>query len=267
MTSNSTWTDIRQLLRTVAQIPIEWNYQDFDLFFEVEFGLYVYELIVPAAEERICTKASILFSGYFIETIHTTEESKRISLRARQILQYVRSSTGWTNWLEWYSRQPQALRLYDVDLKTGIFKRRQVNLVLKDERFEFYLSLLEEDKTVAQSKPRWAKAGLFTVDIAEDIYEVNIPEELAAIAHTPTPRYAVEPRTREAIKVRFDELKEAANELEEKDPEGNWRTRFANLRMQFISNGHLCDEEEFFYIKDLFHLIGTVGSGKSTLNQ
>jgi len=47
MKINTQWVELRRLLQSVSDTPNDWRQQDFDLFFESEFGLYVFEQIVP----------------------------------------------------------------------------------------------------------------------------------------------------------------------------------------------------------------------------
>ncbi len=100
-----------------------------------------------------------------------------------------------------------------------------------------------------------------------ETYSITLPGALCKLTqmHPPVPADPPAPQKHEPITIPLEALESVAERLQQRDPRGNWCKRFRKLRLELVQKNGLVSETESFVIDRLFHLVGMVGSGKSTL--
>lgn len=245
----------------IENIPI--TDKELERFFEIEYCLRLQEKLMP---DYSCFEAWSLLTGYELPNVQVTPLTRRICKIARHRVRYLRTKTAWERWLTWYIEQPAYLRLYDVSLETNSCKRCNSSGIAP-ERLEIYDQALENPAEHRQRSIRWAEEGEYSFTIKGEKFSVCIS---AALARLPRPSVRVEPpspKEREPIKIYLSDLKRVAEILNQKDPAGNWLQRAQGLNLALVIGDRLSSDTYEFTIDGLFHLIGQVGAGKSTLIQ
>jgi len=254
----------RPLTRALRAIEsISYSETEQDRFFEVEYGLRLHERLQP---DTSCLDVWTHFTGYWMQGIHDDPAVRRMCSIARQRLRYLRTASSWKRWLTWYAEQPARLRLYDVNLQTGECHRHPVPGLLP-ERLDLYDLALD---TLPEHRPRtdrWTPPGRYAFQVLGETYHITLPEALSQLSQAHPPASADPPpqREREPIVIPLAALEHVAERLQRRDPSGNWCKRFHKLRFQLVRQDGLVGETDSFVIDRLFHLVGMVGSGKSTL--
>lgn len=236
---------------------------ELERFFEIEYCLRLRERLMP---ELPCSEVWSLLTGYSLPNMPDTPLALHMCKIARHRVRFLRTSTAWQRWLTWYAEQPPNLRLYEIDFENDCCQQR-VHTSIAPERLEIYDQTLEVPAEHRQRSTRWAGEGEYSFTIKGENYSVHIPTELAQISHPTVPEEPPTPSKRVPIKVCLDELKKVAEVLEQKEPDGNWIERVQNLNFALVEGDQLDPNVLEFTIEKLFHLIGMVGSGKSTLIQ
>ncbi len=254
----------RPLTRALRAIEtVSYTETEQDRFFEVEYGLRLHERLQP---ETSCLEVWTHFTGYWMQGIHDDPAVRRMCSIARQRLRYLRTASSWERWLDWYAAQPGSLRLYEVNLQTGMCRRRAVPGLLP-ERLDLYdlaLDTLPEHRTHTD---RWAPPGQYSFQVLGETYHITLPEALSQLAQV-RPSASAEPLShhrREPLQIPLEALKCVAERLQQRDPAGNWQKRFHRLHLHLVQQDGRLSASESFVLDRLFHLAGMVGSGKSTL--
>ena len=263
-----TWNELRREFKHLEGVPDKWTRNDFDLFFEVEGLLAIYELIVPDRSKRNTTHAWALVSGLKVPQIVAEDIEPEVSvLNGRENLLYVKSKSAWSFWLNWYRGQPASLRLYDFIGKKDYGQRSGVPL--RAERLAAYRQLLlPPAKPKVKSMPELAIGSRFYFEAEGVQHHVDIPTDFpvqtASMPHSVTHRG----QRPVAITVDLDLLQVTAEELDQKehrlniDPLNGWQQRLEPLALVLReTNQH----SRTLTIDGLSHVVGALGAGKSTL--
>ncbi|HMA33495.1 MAG TPA: hypothetical protein VKY74_03360, partial [Chloroflexia bacterium] len=203
---------------------------------------------------------------------HAFPALERLSPQARRAIANVRlrlntPSLGrgaWGQLLAQYRALPDPWPLYRV---AGSTLSRAVNTVLSG-RLDALRDALAQPPAWQRRRARYAGAGTYRFQIGRDAHEVDIP---AGPAAPPAPAVLAlrPPGPRPPIVASMAELQEEAGWMDQNAPRGSaadqlWgqRMRAANLRL--AGEGGLT-ETASLTLDGLLHLIGMVGSGKTTL--
>jgi hypothetical protein len=246
-------------LASVEDLPFP--KEDCPRFIEIEYCLRLREHLTP---EQPCGDVWTLLTGYSIPGVNDTPEKRRICLIARHRVRYLRTATSWRQWLSWYADQRADLRLYDVDLQTGSCQQR-MPLTFMPERIETYDAAIELVPRHRQRSANWAQAKDYVFSIMGETYSVRIPNYLTQLNAPSTVQELPPSKEREPLEISLDDLERIASFLQQRDPQGDWVNRVGKLSVDLIQQGCLHQRSRRFTIDGIFHLIGMVDAGKSTL--
>lgn len=241
-------------------------------FFQVELIIALHEEIIQHLNgDQDVKEAWSLLTGFVPYELSQHLEWVRRCRIVRHRTRYVRPTTAWQRSLKWYVSLPQKVRLYDVNLVTGSYKRQPL-LQYVANRVQL---IREAINTVAKhQKPEINVAQpdrSYNFFVGFDTKEVTISQEMIEGAKVLSQQAFASPplqkRDRKTppvpIKIRISDLRQAAIELDTIFPKRNWLQDFERLQVLLIHN-RLSETQEFT-IEGIFHLLGPTGSGKTTL--
>lgn len=259
-----------------------WSVQEYTIFCEVESVLYLYEQIVSDPTERSYRDAWTYISGYDITDNRYTNEC--LTLRKR--IRYVKTATAWRHWSAWYFRRTLehdgiglfrlVLKINDSDDPTR-FERAPVDVFAYQERLEIYRYTVDPLKlsSAEEQRPDYAPApaGKYVVRIGEGSADITISEGmLKYVEEHRTSTVSPVKRTKPApIMVDLKKLSETAQTMDDLERSigvaepGNWRERLSTLFFVLHKNGAIQEGESKLAVDGLFHLVGLLGVGKSSL--
>jgi hypothetical protein len=202
-----------------------------------------------------------------------TVTQKRMVANARLLLPF-HSRFGWEDALRDYGRLPEQWRAYQVQPEN--LDRQLVENARLDGRFAERLTVYDETLTSHLPFRRQpippAPLGqtiFFMVDSPDGRQEV--PVTLPAILATPLEGHPVKslaPRERRPLTIAHQELQEAARLLDEKEDKPNWVERAQKYVRHAVINPDSslgAVNTHPLELNGMTHLVGMVGSGKSTL--
>ena len=275
--SKGRWGDLPRNLQQVPAFPQTWTPRNLEIFLEVEAILHLYELLIPESASRSALDAWELVSGYIIAGVNDQPEQQRMCLLLRQRLSYIKTGSAWQWWFRWYREQPQAIRLYKVEQKVGDavdFRQQIYGSALREERLTAYERLIMAE-TISGSESteiHWARAGHYHYSIDGQAFDIRFNEAIASFADTPTPSRNVHPRfERSLLRIELEELLETAQELDAREGQldlakrGNWYERLAKVHFAITPPSGDLDYSGSLDLDGLFHLVGALGVGKSSL--
>ncbi|WP_285104079.1 hypothetical protein [Promicromonospora sp. MEB111] len=246
---------------------------------EVELALYLLAEVDPAAR---AIDLWPLLSGFpyaqaFVPDL--TEETRRRLGTARHYLSGLRRRYVWTHRLEQYLAVDQHFRGYDLDSAEAVPRARRPSLA--PDRFDVYERALEGlDPAPGKALPI-AGAGEHRFSTGRDTHGVTIPATLAGLPQPARMPFRLSKAGKgEPITVSLSDLREAARVMdaaEAANPDAkprHWLKSLGEVEMSvasldgpaaFSDDGfnHAADWE--LTIDSLFHLVGMVGAGKSTI--
>jgi hypothetical protein len=274
--TTSHWKTLAQALHELPDRPSGWQRRDAELFMEVEALLYLYVSLTPDAQARSAGDAWALVSGYCITGLNDQDEPRRRCLRLRAQLRYMRTISAWKSWLRWYQDQPETLRLFSLDeLPNGDLHcaLKLHSALLYDQRIAAYEERCTQIEPTTPRQPQpFASAGEYRIFVDNVPQAVKITEAMAAFAaQTPPVTPLLRRSQREPLVIHFNELQYAAIELDQKEHalgyqwRGNWHSRLNKLKLELFDDQGILTEAEAFTIDGVFHLVGKLGVGKSTL--
>lgn len=251
--------DLTQNLQGIE--AVSFSTDECERFLEVEYCLRLHERLIP---EQSCLDVWSLLTGYRIAGVNDTPAARRMCAIARHRVRYFRTANSWKKWLAWYTQQRPDLRLYDVNMKTGHYQQI-VPLMALQERLSIYDSAMESVAGYRQRRDSWAKARDYKFSVLGETYSVRIPVALTQLSHPSVPKEPPVPGKREPILISLDDLERIAHILDKYDPAGDWVRRAKNLTLDLVQDDRIYPKARHFTLDGLFHLIGMVGAGKSTL--
>ena len=233
-------------------------------FCAIELGLHLMRRLAP--ETPIHALWALLIGYPFPGTLPHDDDKRRMLAIARHLLPAFRSPFQWRRALERYQTLPDHLRGYDVDADGNACQERHPTVAAN--RQDTYAAALRQSPPYRQQRLHPAKAerlsywdGRFWRDV--DLSEVPLPP--------PPESHPLTPVQREPITVDWDALIETARWMDcETAVRGlkpqQWEQRMRRVRLEIVDNadGKL-NPSRSLTIDGLFHLIGMVSSGKSTL--
>lgn len=225
----------------------------------------VLTLLVDHLPGQDPTLAWAALNGYAFPAFHQLpEESQRALTIARLRLPELLGRYAWQRNLQHYQALVLPYPLYRVE---GRMIQTTGTAVLP-ERMEHMRAALATPPAWRTTKPHAAPAGIYHFYLKQQPHEVEIPARVAALAHTPPQALPPTPALRRPLRLSFAELEAEADWMDSVAPTGSpadqyWGDRMRALRPHLVSASGLtaCSD---FTIDGLFHLVGMLGSGKST---
>ena len=185
--------------------------------------------------------------------------------RARTLLR-LQGDMRWKEMLKSYSSESEIVRIYEINGK-GPANLKQSSIC--PDRYEIYLKALKSPPPYTTRTLSSASSGIHWFPLRSEQgmgpfewHSVTFSEEELQKIPSAEGRPLRPARDPERLTVPWDELKETAEWMDGRDC-GNWLRRLENMRIEL----HIgCESERPDLTLDgLFHLVGMVSSGKSTL--
>lgn len=272
---NPYWQNLRSELKPfVKEQNVTWRSSEYEIFFEVEALLYLHEKLVPDSADRNSENTWTLVSGHFItDVLRSDDLAKRSILNLRRNIRYVKASTSWRYWLKWYQEQALNLRLYRFNLIEDHQEYEQRSgVVLRNERLSNYESLYKEILPTTKPERDAVKPDTqYTFFTDEQLNSVILPDAIAQYPLTdkikPIP---IHPKTENTdIDINLVNLLDVAEQVDYKEaemglPSSDFYERLKPLQF-FVPSDNGVDTSSHIRINGLFHLVGALGVGKSTI--
>lgn len=205
-----------------------------------------------------------VLNGYPFPAIHSLpEESQRAIAIARMLLPEPLGRGAWGRWLADYQRVPQPYPLYRID-GTAI---TLTETALLSHRLDLMRAALQQTPPWKTRPARYASPGTYTFTLDRQTHEVTIPVGIRSypVLTTPVGRSTLRP----PLRVTLDALVEEADWMDQVlSPDSpaaqRWGERMRRVRLRLVTT-HGLESTHTLSVDGLLHLIGMVGSGKSTL--
>ena len=230
------------------------------------------ELALTLASE-VCTKepASVvpaLLSANPVPGLNPPSLSERhcgLIARARTLLR-CRGEMRWQSMLRSYNSESELVRMYDPG-GDGPAIRREPSIC--PDRYDIYILALSSpppysDRTLVAAEP-----GEYWFPVRGDDgrgplqwHSVSFTEEDIAGVPVVESQTLSSPRSREPLRIPWSDLRQTAEWMDQRDDE-NWLRRLDSMRVDMELDGNKSPQD--LILDGLFHLVGMVSSGKSTL--
>lgn len=136
----------------------------------------------------------------------------------------------------------------------------------KGQREQLYLLALHHSPRHQNQTGVITRAGEYEIRTNQKLYKYTVTESLLDyVSNHSADRLDILQKNnqRDSIKVNITDLQQAAYEMYELDPNGDWVNRWDRIRIESIQGGSFV-KQPTLEIKEVFHLVGMMGSGKST---
>jgi len=263
MRDTKTWrTDFARELANMESVygPLKMSFAQ---FLDTELILTLMNDHLPGQNPELAW--AILGGHPFPALEQLSEASQRALALVRLRLPDVPGRSAWERNLSQYRRVPAPYPLYTFDGTT----LTSTDTSVLPERLQAMRGALETPPAWLRRPPHAASPGVYRFYLDRDPHEVEIPTRAVAMAKL-APRPIPEARTvRPPLRVTLDELEAEADWMDVVAPEGSiaaqdWGRRIRNIRLQEVTPTGLLPGRTFT-INGLFHLVGILGSGKSSL--
>lgn len=263
--------DTRLWYRNLARrIGKDWEYSELSAqtFCEVELGISVVQALMP--NEPVYS-LWVLLEGYpfpVLDQYNWTPDQLQILASARHLLTYYRSPYPWKQDLAKYLKVSERIRGFDISA-SGQLTQRQIAFC--SDRFDVYTDTLAKLPPYKKLPVRWAQAGTYRFNVGRTQSSVSIPEQL--IFDPPLSGHQLTRSSHSgAISVEWSELMATARWMDTRltalgrDRDARWEVRLERVQLEmFNADGTQLSKSDRLTISGLVHMIGMVGSGKSTL--
>ena len=229
---------------------------------DVELALTLAAEVCPHESPDI---VPALLSGNIIPGIDqkALPANQRAMIARARVLLRVQGHTRWTQLLQWYRSQSDIVRLFDVEPGKPASPKSSS---IRPDRREIYLEALNSPPPFESYSRKPAAAGTYHFYVRDDHepgpyewHSVTFTEEDIGRFPGSRPRPLNSPRTgRRPLNVRWEDLKATAAWMDRQGQGKNWSQRFD--RMDLVDG-----TDRGLKMTGLYHLVGMVGSGKSTL--
>jgi len=268
MRDSSEW--YRPLARDLGRVwPAEHAGIKPSLLCQVELGLRLLERLDG---DRSAAGVYALLSGYPFATamgIAAAPEQQAMLTVARHLLWRLRRGRQWVQALETYQELPERLRGYRIPAGGG--PPRRVEPTVAGDRYALYDLTLSRLPDFDRRALPLAGPGPSRFTERRRPAAVTIPGELC-LAPAPGHDLSDIPRTTgRPLEVPLAELAETARWMDETEERhglrpGSWSQRLRDMRLDTVSpDGLSFLPATALTLSRLLHLVGMVGSGKSTL--
>lgn len=230
---------------------------------DVELALTLVEQICPDESPDV---VPALLSGNVIPglTPATLSETQQGMLARARVLLRVQGHTRWDEMLRNYRSEPELIRLFITD--TDGSTRRRAPSVCPD-RYSDYLKALNSPPPFSNTTMRPASAGTYFYQARQDgahgqqqWHSVDFTEDaIQAIPWAQTVSIETITRERHPLTVQWNDLRSTAVWMDQQGIGGDWVRRIDSMSL-----GHEGCRRDL-ELNGLYHLVGMVGSGKSTL--
>ncbi|MFE2599610.1 signal recognition particle [Streptomyces sp. NPDC059396] len=233
----------------------------------VELGLYLLERLCPG-EPAIA--AWTVLGGYpFALVQDRTPERERVLRVARHLLWMLRRRRTWERALRQYASFPAEVRGYRITNLDAPAQREDVSIATG--RWEVYeRALTSAPLFLRRQRMAIARPGRsYRFPQGKLLTSVRLPEHLPVSA--PQPHSLLPPpKAGRPIETTRNKLLATAEwmdrELKITDPRKSWRTRVLRIELDVLDSRETAYRpSQALSITGLFHLVGMVGAGKSTL--
>lgn len=237
----------------------------------IELGFHLLLDVLP--DGRAVDVWTLLGGMPYAEVFNTalTEEQRDRIACARHYLVSLRRRHLWRRQVKRYLRIPEEFRGYDLNNIDDRPRERRVAQAA--DRFAIYSQVLNSLPDLVQARLPIAGSGEHRFRVGDRHYSVDLPDSLSDSAG---PRRYVFGQTKtgkgKPIIVSGNNLLEAAKEMdiaEEALPDKQrrrWVQSLGEVQVATALGGFVFDTDWEFTITDLFHLVGMVGAGKSTIS-
>ena len=247
--------ELIEQLKVVANVP--------STLCDVELALTLVEEVCPGDPPEILPG---LLSGNAIPGLDAAALSvaKRGMLARARALLRVQGHTRWSEMLRTYHSEAEPVRLFEMGTD-GIARRRTPSIC--PDRYDIYVDALNTPPPFVNATRRPAGAGTYFYQVRQDggqgqqeWHSVQFADDdIQAIPMVHPRSVGSKRKTRRPLTVSWDELKSTAAWMDRQSCGTNWLKRMDNMSL-----GH--DRRRKTLVLDgLYHLVGMVGSGKSTL--
>jgi hypothetical protein len=191
--------------------------------------------------------------------------SQRAIAIARLRLPELLGRRAWQRNLAQYKAIPKPYALYAIDGNSISLLETPV----LPERLDAMRGALSAPPLWEERKPKYAPEGRYRFYLDRDPHEVEIPRRVAALAPEHVDLIPRSPLARAPLRFSFAELQETADWMDKVAPKGSaaeqsWGERIRDLQLALVGPQGLTPGTELI-VNGLLHLIGMVGSGKSSL--
>lgn len=263
--------DTRLWYRNLARrIGKDWEYSELSAqtFCEVELGISVVYALMP--NESVYS-LWVLLEGYpfpAFDQYNWTQAQLQVLTSARHLLTYYRSPYPWKQDLAKYLKVSERIRGFDIST-TGRITQRQIAFC--SDRFDVYADTLAKLPPHKKLPVKWAETGTYRFNVGRAQSTVSIPQQLVFDPPLFTHRLT---RSADAgaISVEWSELMATARWMDTRltalgrNRDARWESRLGRVQLElFNEEGTQLSKSDRLTIAGLVHLIGMVGSGKSTL--
>jgi pPIWI RE three-gene island domain Z len=196
-----------------------------------------------------------------------TRSAARALLLTRLHLFKLVSRTMWGDYLEQYRVLSSPYPLYRID-GTTIVGREEAVL---PERLDAMREALRTPPPWRAREARYASAGRYLFTLKRERHEVELPPRVERLSARPVPRVSQRSPEQAPITVSLEALREEAEWMDAHAPRGSvadqsWGARIHALQdnLRLVTPAGL-QPSSTLTLDGLLHLIGMVGSGKSSL--
>jgi hypothetical protein len=208
-----------------------------------------------------------VFNGYSFPALETlSDDARKAIVLTRLHLPWLVGRGAWLDHLEQYQHIPPPYPLYCLD---GYSIIDQANAVLPERR-EVIRAALCTPPPWKEHPPHYAASGHYHFYIKRERHEVEIPARAASIASRQSNMLDWSPvARREPILVSLSNLQQEARWMDQHASpsswaDQSWEKRLQAVRLRLVDETGL-RESDVLPLDGLLHLIGMVGSGKSSL--
>lgn len=230
---------------------------------DVELILTLFAEYLPGEDPA---RAWAVLNGYPFPARETLPEaSRRAILIARLRLPDPLGRGTWERLFSRYCAADSPYLLYHIH---GTTITARTTSIVPERRSAMRATLLTSPNW-KRREPRYAEAGIHRFSIDRDAYEVEIPERVAQIGSSAAATLAQNPPKRTALRVTLTDLQTEADWMDHVAPadsvaDQDWGSRMRKLQLAVVAETGLASSTELT-VDGVLHLIGMVGSGKSTL--
>ena len=245
---------------------------------DVELGLRLVECLFP---QESPTAVPLLLSGYPVDRVRSLDADELGLLAcARCLLPYFQGTRAWEDALRQYREERQRHRLYDIPDDPGAPATRQ-DVTLCPDRVDIYDEALVAriPHSERRNSPVRADTEYHFMQRNEDTntrdwLTVEFPAHVVENQRDDALPGLREREERPPLTIPWNELRSTAQWMDRKEeefrrennvkaPNSRWAARFKRMRYDPDLDGS--DAQRDIELDGLFHMVGMVGSGKSTL--
>ena len=207
---------------------------------------------------------SLLLTGHetpeLLRILSDSKKRRALSV-GRQLFRRFENESTWRDDLRWYARLNDSMRIFKVNLSSGVFETKPVSIV--PERSTVYRETLSSPPPLSDSTVKYADPGVWKFAVGDEWGEADLPAEIVAPDRSRV-RVSMPTEEKPAVSARWSELKKTAEWMAERSRDRDWLKDIENVSLDPLQEDR-DSEDPTLTINGTFHLAGMVSSGKSTL--